>query len=793
MAEALILTSEDLALRYDLGRALARRGLEVKLARSGWELVLAAGQATPDLMILDFWLPDMLGDEVLEQLRRQPALQSVPVVLHGLSMSAEVRERCVRLGPVRLVTERLGRAAFLSDLFSELRLRQRREQRVEVRLPLEVRSGERRASGAAVQVSAVGAAVETALSPEVGDQVELAFAAGGGAPAMVAKAVVRRVAPGNEGALLGLEFAEPERMREFLRPHLKACEEIGDLVDCIERFPALPAVAARILEASLSENVDLKALLALVRNDPALASHLIRVANSAAHHFSSKVTTVERAGTLLGLTAVRNAVLGVTVFRHLSQEKGGRLALELWQHSVAVALSCEKLAERFGVDPGEGFVLGLLHDVGKFVLLSAAYRPQEGWAGRALGEHLSAERERELFGMDHAQIGARILERWRLPAALFEVVAAHHDPAVPAVEAHPRARAVKLLQTAEALACGSHLGLEAGEAKAGALEKVKPEEIEALRVGLYRDVARLSAEFGRPIEALELCSEVVERANQHLAARLSEAEEHNEMLRLAYERTRRQLTSLVQTEKYHALGRISRGLAHEINNPLSAALANLHALGGYAATLASAALGGAHRSEEVKEVAADLPAVLEDLEAGLERVQAIVQALGAFDRDGTRRLESGNLRQCVQEAVQLAGPSRPGGVKIRVGEGQVRDLPLDRGGMVRALVELILNAFAAMPGGGALDIDLREEADAALVVLRDTGEGISEENLERVFEPFFTTRPMGFGRGLGLSAAYAIVSRMNGRITLTSAPSQGTVAQVRLPTLGGGAGAVPAA
>ncbi len=778
MAQALILTSEELAVRFDLGRALARRGLEVKLANSGWELVLAAGQVTPDLIVLEFWLPDMLGDEVLDQLRRQPALQSVPVVLHGISISAEARERCVRLGPVRLVDERLGRAAFLADLFSELRLRQRRERRVAVRLPLEVRWGERRASGATTEISAVGAAVETLLSPQTGEEVDLAFAVDGGAEAMVARAVVRSVKPGHEVTLLGLEFAEPEQLRHFLRPHLKSCEEIGDLVDRIERFPALPAVAARVLEASLSEKVDLRELLALMRNDPALTSHLIRAANSAAHHFSTKVTTVERAGTLLGLTAVRNAALGVTIFRHLAQAEAGRLALELWQHSVAVALSCEKLAGRFGVDPGEGFVLGLLHDVGRFVLLSACQRAQEG---RASKEHLSSERERELFGMDHAEIGARLLERWGLPAALFEVVAAHHNSLA---ETHPRARAVKLLQAAEALAFASHLGLAAGDASESALETVGPEETETLRVELYRDVARISAEFGRPLEALELCSEVVERANQRLTAQLFEAEKHNEMLRLAYERTRRHLTSLVQSEKYHALGRISRGLAHEINNPLSAALANLHALGGYTATLASAALGGAHRSEEIKEIAADLPAVLEDLEDGLERVQAIAQALGAFDRDGSRRLQSANLRPCVQEAVQLAGPSRPGGVKIRVGEGQVRDLPLDRGGMVRALVELILNAFAAMPRGGVLDIDLREEADAALVVVRDTGEGISEENLERVFEPFFTTRPVGFGRGLGLSAAYAIISRMNGKITLTSAPGRGTVAQMRLPLAG---------
>lgn len=173
--------------------------------------------------------------------------------------------------------------------------------------------------------------------------------------------------------------------------------------------------------------------------------------------------------------------------------------------------------------------------------------------------------------------------------------------------------------------------------------------------------------------------------------------------------------------------------------------------------------------------------MLEDIDAGLQRVQAVARALKAFDRDGARRLEHASLRQCVQEALQLAGPSRPGGVKIHLGDGEVREMLIDRGGMVRSLVELILNAFAAMPEGGALDIDLREEADAALVVLRDTGEGISEENLARVFEPFFTTRPMGAGRGLGLSAAYATVSRMHGTIAISSVRGQGTVVQVRLP------------
>ncbi len=780
MAGTVILTSEELAVRYDLVRALSRRGLEVRLARSGWEFVLAAGREVPGLMVLEYWLPDMLGDEVLELVRREPELSSVPVILHGAGVSAEVRDRCAKLGPVHLQTDRAGRAEFLADLFAQLQLRERRERRVEVRLPVEVRAGEKRRGGTAVQLSNLGAAVECAFELSEGDAVELAFPAIGEAPAAVAASAVCSVVREAGRTTLGLEFTDPEAIRDLLQVYLKHGAELGERLERIERFPALPAVAARILEVSLREDADLQELVALVRNDPALASHLIRLANSAAYHFASKVTAVERAAALLGIGAVRNAVLGVTVFRHLSHDAAGRLAHELWQHSVAVALGCEKLAARFGVEPGEGFALGLLHDVGKFVLLAAFFREGEGWAGRAPAEHLALDRERELFGMDHAQVGAHILARWGVPESLHECVRAHHDTDA-AKEAHPRAPALRLLQAAEALAVDSHLGLGAGEVGRAPSGELAGKETEGLRVGLYRDLARVFAEFGRPVEALDLCNEVVERANQRLCAQLAEAEAHNEMLRLAYERARHQLMSLVQTEKYHALGRLSRGLAHEINNPLSAALANLHSLGAYAVTLASAALGGPSKPEELKEIASDLPAVLEDIESGLQRVQAVARALKAFDRDGSRRLELAHLRPCVQEALQLAGPSRPGGVKIRVGEGQVRELLIDRGGMVRSLVELILNAFAAMPEGGALDIDLREEAASALVVLRDTGEGISEENLARVFEPFFTTRPMGSGRGLGLSFAYAAVSRMHGTLEISSVRGQGTVVQVRLP------------
>ena len=105
--------------------------------------------------------------------------------------------------------------------------------------------------------------------------------------------------------------------------------------------------------------------------------------------------------------------------------------------------------------------------------------------------------------------------------------------------------------------------------------------------------------------------------------------------------------------------------------------------------------------------------------------------------------------------------------------------------MEQVFVNLIQNAIQAMPGGGKLDIFVRESEEWVGIAFRDTGTGIPRADLKRIFDPFFTTKPEGEGTGLGLSVSYGIVTQHKGEITVESEVGKGTLFIVRIPKTSG--------
>lgn len=224
---------------------------------------------------------------------------------------------------------------------------------------------------------------------------------------------------------------------------------------------------------------------------------------------------------------------------------------------------------------------------------------------------------------------------------------------------------------------------------------------------------------------------------------------------------------LIQSEKMAALGQFSAGIAHEINNPLGAIL------------LLSASL--------LEEIDEDHPsyAELKTIVKETERCRAIVADLLDFARQSRLRREVTDVNALVAEVVEVVTLTRPlDPVMVRLDlDPQLPRVSLDAPRMGQVIRNLVNNAIDAMPGGGVLTLTTRRNDRTREVVIdvHDTGTGISRADLSRLFSPFFTTKPMGRGTGLGLATALGIVRMHGGDIRVASELGKGTQFSIRIP------------
>jgi signal transduction histidine kinase len=168
----------------------------------------------------------------------------------------------------------------------------------------------------------------------------------------------------------------------------------------------------------------------------------------------------------------------------------------------------------------------------------------------------------------------------------------------------------------------------------------------------------------------------------------------------------------------------------------------------------------------------------------VERASATVRNLLDFTRVEKPVLISLSIQDVVREAQRLVA-NEAGISRVEFSLALPSDLPPVQGSprdLQQVFLNLFLNAIQAMPKGGLLAVRGRTLGDRAIEVdVRDTGVGISEENIGSVFDPFFTTKDVGAGTGLGLAVSYGIIEKHNGTITVRSKLGEGTTFAVRLP------------
>jgi len=210
-----------------------------------------------------------------------------------------------------------------------------------------------------------------------------------------------------------------------------------DIIDLIRskdtQIPTLPFMVDKILSVTSSANTSARDLADSILQDQAIANKTLRLANSAYYGFAREIDTIQRAVAMIGFDEIVSLVLGISVFSTFQQKSThGLLDMQdLWIHAIGCTAAAKKITGKKNININEQlFLAGLLHDMGKVIF--AIYFPEEYRAvlGRTANEQIPlCSAEKEVFGMDHAELGGLLTERWNFPDTILMPVRYHHDSA----------------------------------------------------------------------------------------------------------------------------------------------------------------------------------------------------------------------------------------------------------------------------------------------------------------------------------------------------------------------------
>jgi two-component system, NtrC family, sensor kinase len=249
------------------------------------------------------------------------------------------------------------------------------------------------------------------------------------------------------------------------------------------------------------------------------------------------------------------------------------------------------------------------------------------------------------------------------------------------------------------------------------------------------------------------------------------------------------LRILYQTEKLAAVGQLAAGMAHEINNPLSFVRSNLSTFERYLAKFAELRKQlpideAIWRGLDLDFVIEDGFDLLRDSAKGLERIARIVADLKDFSGVAYAEAEFADLNDCLRKAATMAGQQSPPGIGIRFDLLPLPSMICLPGSLNQLFFNVIRNAQQAIvDNGGQGEVTIASAAgeEGIVIVIRDNGVGMSPDQLDHAFEPFYTTRPVGAGVGLGLATARNVALAHGGTITLDSKPGGGTTVKISFP------------
>ncbi|MDL3984863.1 ATP-binding protein [Shewanella xiamenensis] len=259
---------------------------------------------------------------------------------------------------------------------------------------------------------------------------------------------------------------------------------------------------------------------------------------------------------------------------------------------------------------------------------------------------------------------------------------------------------------------------------------------------------------------------------------------------------------LLQSEKMAAIGQLAAGVAHEINNPIGFVNSNLQSLQDYNDKLLKllsfyqklvhkigsppyfALEQDMLKRHQFEFICSDLPDLINESIEGLDRVAVIVKSLKSFSHVDSSEWQYANVIEGIENTLKIAANQiKYKAVVLRNFQNNLPELYCQPMQLNQVFLNLLVNAAQAIEERGEISIDVSATESEIMIIIRDTGSGIAAQDIRKIFEPFYTTKPVGTGTGLGLSLSYSIVQKHKGEIKVTSTLGVGTSFTVILPIL----------
>jgi signal transduction histidine kinase/PAS domain-containing protein len=274
-----------------------------------------------------------------------------------------------------------------------------------------------------------------------------------------------------------------------------------------------------------------------------------------------------------------------------------------------------------------------------------------------------------------------------------------------------------------------------------------------------------------------------------------------EELEFAYAELKRTQAQMLQNEKMASIGQLAAGIAHEVNNPMGFISSNIETLAKYADRLieyikmqadfiessdlkkSPEALKYERRKLKIDYITEDVKGLIKESLDGADRVKKIVSDLKSFSRVDEAGYKHADINECIESALNMISNEIRDKAAVKKEYGNIPQIKCYPQQLNQVFMNIFINALQAIDKHGEITIKTWLDKEYIRISISDTGCGIPADKIERIFEPFYTTKDVGKGAGLGLNIAYNIIKKHNGEIKVESKIGEGTTFTVKIPVV----------